>query len=57
MTENIEKDHSKLNEYFYMKLKIIIMVGFKVFKNKIISIWIVNSFVNGNQYINVISIQ
>ena len=57
MTENIEKDHSKLNEYFYMKLKIIIMVGFKVLKNKIISIWIVNSFVNGNQYINVISIQ
>ena len=38
MAENIEKYHSKLNEYFYMKLRIIIMVGCKVLKNKIIFI-------------------
>lgn len=38
VTENIEKDHYKLNEYFCMKLRIIIMVGCKVLKNKIIFI-------------------
>lgn len=38
VTENIEKDHSKLSEYFCMELRIIIMVGCKVLKSKIIFI-------------------